>query len=103
MSRLVLTNGKSFEFTESSTIYDLVTVVASFAEIDPIRVELTASNLEDATFNDEPVGNIVPSGINVEAATGTDPITVHFMNRDKTSDEIRNDEQDAIINMLLGF
>lgn len=103
MSRLVLTNGKSFEFTESSTIYNLTTVVATFAEIDPIRVELTASNLDEATFNDEPVGNIVPDGINIEAATGTDPIVVHFINRDKRADEIRDDEQDAVINMLLGL
>lgn len=103
MSRLVLSNGKSFEFTDTSTIYDLVTVVSSFAEIDPIRVELTAANLEEATFKDEPVGNIVPSNISIEATTGTDPITVHFINRDKTIEEIRNDEQDAVINMLLGL
>lgn len=101
MSRLVLTNGKSFEFTESSTIYDLVTVVSTFAEIDPIRVELTAANLEEATFKDEPIPNVLPNGITVEAATGEDLIVVHFTNRDKTPDEIRDDEQDAVINMLL--
>ena len=103
MSRLVLSNGKSFEFTDSSTIYDLVTVVNTFAEIDPIRVELTEGNLEDATFNGEPVGNIKPVSITVDAQTGTDNVTVHFVNRDKTDDEIRNDEQDAVINMLLGM
>ena len=102
MKQLVLSNGTTLDFTDSSTIYDLVQVVENFAEIDSVRDELTVENLDGAKFNDEDVVNIVPVGVTVEAQMSGN-ITVHFVNRDKTAQEIIDEEQDAAINFLMGI
>lgn len=102
MKQLVLSNGTTLDFTDSSTIYDLVQVVETFAEIDSVREEITEQNLEGATFNEEPVSNVVPVNVWVEAGM-TGNITVHFTNRDKTDIEIWQEQQDEAINAALGF
>lgn len=102
MKTLKLKDGKSYDFTDSSTIYDLVQVVEKFAEIDEVREALTAENLSEATFNEEPVTNILPVGVSVEAGMSGN-ITVHFENRDKTEIEIWQEQQDEAINAALGF
>lgn len=102
MKQLVLSNGTTLDFTDSSTIYDLVQVVETFAEIDAVRAELTPTNLDGATFNGEAVRNIVSVGVSVEAEM-IGNITVHFMFRDKTDIEIWQEQQDEAINAALGF
>lgn len=102
MKELVLSNGTTLEFTDSSTILNLVQVVAQFADIDDVRDELTVENLDGATFNGEPVENIIPVGVSVSAGM-TGNITVTYNNRAKTQQEIIDEEQDAAINMLMGL
>lgn len=102
MKQLVLSNGTTLEFTDSSTILNLVQVVPRFSNIDAVRDELTVENLDGATFNGEPVENVIPVGVSVRAEM-TGNITVSFNSRAKTQQEIIDEEQDAAINMLMGL
>lgn len=84
---LEFSNGVSKEFTDTSIIYDCVTVLTSFADIDAIRALFTESNLKGAKFDGKLVENIVP--VKVTAETETDGnITVHFITRVKTDMEL---------------
>ncbi len=42
-------DGKTYDFTDSSTALDCVAVVKTFAELDAIRAEFTEDNLKGAT------------------------------------------------------
>lgn len=44
-------DGKTYDFTDSSTALDCVAVVKTFAELDAIRAEFTEDNLKGATFD----------------------------------------------------
>lgn len=83
-------DGKTIDFTDSSTALDCVTVVKTFAELDAIRAEFTEDNLKGATFDGIALGHIVPLG--VTAGTDGDNITAHFTSRLKSLDEV-NAEQ----------
>lgn len=103
MKTLIFRNGVSAEFTENSTIYDLVNVFTQFEEIDGVRALLTAENLVGATFDGEPVVNVIPVETVVSAPAGEN-VTVHYLNRPKTDLEIlqeTQDQQDDVINYLL--
>ena len=102
MKQLVLTNGTTLDFTDSSTIFNLTQVISSFAEIDDVRPEMTVENLDGATFNGETVENIIPVGLSISAGL-TGNITVTYNNRAKTQQELIDEEQDAAINMLMGL
>ena len=102
MIDLVLKDGVTLHFTDTSTIYNLVGVYEDFADIDPIRGEFTVENLDGAIFNGEPVENVIPVGMSVSAGF-TGNITVTFNNRAKTQQELIDEEQDAAINMLMGL
>lgn len=104
MKTLTLKNGDSLNFTDSSTIYDLVTVVNDSSDIDSIRKKLTKENLSACSFNDEDYTLIVP--INVQASTEEmgGNITVHFITRDMTDVEKLQEsqnEQDDVLNYIL--
>lgn len=104
MKSLIFRNGVAVEFTDDSTIYELLTVVAKFEDIDPIRALMTIENLEGATFDGEKLTNIIPVEITVDAPSEEENITVHFINRDKTDVEILQEtqaQQDDVINFLL--
>lgn len=101
---LVLSNGVSMEFTDNSTIENLVTVVESFAEIDAMRANLTEENFNNSSFDGEAVVNLVPVSTDVSAGAGEDNITVTFVNRFKTDVELLREtqtQQDDVINYLL--
>lgn len=83
-------DGKTIDFTDSSTALDCVAVVQTFAELDAIRAEFTEDNIKGAEFDGASVGHIVPLGVTAE--TDGDNITAHFTSRKKSLDEI-NAEQ----------
>lgn len=83
-------DGKTHDFTDSSTDLDCVAVVQTFAELDAIRAEFTEDNLKGAEFDGAVVQYLVP--VSVKAETDGDNVVVHFTNRVKEQDEI-NAEQ----------
>lgn len=101
---LVLKDHSQLTFTDESTIFDLVTVFESFAEVDPVAEKMTADNLSVATFDGEPVENIVPVRVYAEA-DGVGNVIVHCENRAKSDIELLQEAQsnmeDAIDFLLM--
>jgi hypothetical protein len=99
-----LKDGKSYDFTDSSTALDCVAVVKTFAELDAIRAEFTEDNLKGATFDGVSVGHIVP--VSVRAETDGENITAHFTSRKKSLDEINAEQiselQEALASIVEG-
>lgn len=83
-------DGKTYDFTDSSTTLDCVTVVKTFAELDAIRAEFTEDNLRGAEFDGTKVQHLVPASVHAE--TDGQNVVAHFTNRVKGKDEI-NAEQ----------
>ncbi len=104
MSKVLLfKDGTEINFTESSTVADCITVLGSFSEVDEIRSKFTADNLKGATFDGEPLKDIVPVGVKADADVDGN-VTVHFINRSKTHDEIVDEQlaeiQTAMADMM---
>ena len=97
-------DGKTIDFTDSSTALDCVAVVKTFAELDAIRAEFTEDNVKGATFDGVPVGHIVTLG--VTAGTDGESIVAHFTNRKKSLDEINAEQiselQEAMATIVEG-
>lgn len=97
-------NGKTYDFTDSSTALDCVAVVKTFAELDAIRAEFTEDNVKGATFDGVAVGHIVP--LSVTAGTDGESITAHFTSRKKSLGEINAEQiselQEAMANIVEG-
>ena len=90
---LVFKNGATEEFTDDSTITNLFTVVENYAAIDAMQANFYTENMVGATFDGEPIENIVPV---TTVATNTfgneDTITVNFQNRYKTDVELLQEQ-----------
>lgn len=84
------TDGKTYDFTDSSTVLDCVAVVQTFAELDAIRAEFTDDNLKGAEFDGASAQHLVP--VSVAAETDGKNVVAHFTSRVKSQDEI-NAEQ----------
>lgn len=97
-------DGKTYDFTDSSTALDCVAVVQTFAEIDAIRAEFTEDNMKGAEFDGVAVGHIVP--VSAKAETDGDNVTAHFTSRMKTLDEINAEQiselQEAVAGIVEG-
>lgn len=97
-------DGKTYDFTDSSTALDCVAVVQTFAELDAIRAEFTEDNMKGATFDGVAVGHIVP--LSVTAGTDGDNITAHFTSRKKSLDETNAEQiselQEAVAEIVEG-
>lgn len=97
-------DGKTYDFTDSSTALDCVAVVKTFAELDAIRAEFTEDNVKGATFDGVAVGHIVPLG--VTAGTDGDNIVAHFTSRMKSLGEINAEQiselQEAMATIVEG-
>ena len=99
MSKLYkLADGKTINFTDGSTALDCVAVVATFAELDAIRAEFTA------TFDGSTVQHLVPVSVNAE--TDGENVVAHFTNRVKGQDEINAEQiselQEAVAGIVEG-
>ena len=104
---LVFKNGAREEFTDESTITNLFCVVDDYADIDAMQANFTTENMVGATFDGEPIENIVPV---TTVATNTygneNAIVVNFQNRYKTEVELLQDQmievQEAIAELAEG-
>ena len=97
-------DGKTYDFTDSSTALDCVTVVQTFAELDAIRAEFTEDNLKGATFDGTTAQHLVP--VSVQAETDGENVVAHFANRVKGQDEINAEQiselQEAVAGIVEG-
>ena len=104
---LVFKNGATEEFTDESTITNLFCVVDDYADIDAMQANFTTENMVGATFDGEPIENIVPV---TTVATNTygneNAIVVNFQNRYKTDVEILQEQmievQEALVELAEG-
>lgn len=104
---LVFKNGATEEFTDESTITNLFCVVDDYADIDAMQANFTPENMVGATFDGEPIENIVPV---TTVATNTygneNAIVVNFQNRYKTAVEILQEQmievQEALVELAEG-
>lgn len=101
---LVLKDHTQLEFTDESTILNLVTVVTSFAQVDPYLEKITDDNLSVATFDGNPIENVVTVRIYAESDNSGNVI-VHCENRQKSDVELLQEAQsnmeDAIDFLLM--
>lgn len=97
-------DGKTYDFTDSSTALDCVTVVQTFAELDAIRAEFTEDNLRGAEFDGAAVQNLVP--VSAKAETDGENVVAHFASRVKRQDEINAEQiseiQEAMATIVEG-
>lgn len=97
-------DGKTYDFTDSSTALDCVAVVKTFAELDAIRAEFTEDNLKGAEFDGAAAQHLVP--VSVKAETDGESIVAHFTNRVKGQDEINAEQiselQEAVAAIVEG-
>lgn len=97
-------DGKTYDFTDSSTALDCVAVVKTFAELDAIRAEFTEDNLKGATFDGATVQYLVP--VSVKADMDGENVVSHFTSRVKEQDEINAEQiselQEAVAAIVEG-
>ena len=97
-------DGKTYGFTDSSTMFDCVAVVKTFAELDAIRAEFTEDNLNGSTFDGTVVQHIVP--VSVQAETDGENVVAHFTSRVKGQVEINAEQiselQEALATIVEG-
>ena len=97
-------DGKTIDFTDSSTMLDCVAVVKTFAELDAIRAEFTEDNLKGAEFDGAVAQHLVP--VSVKAETDGENVVAHFTNRVKGQVEINAEQiselQEALATIVEG-
>lgn len=92
MKILTLKNGVSYNLTDASTIYNCMSVVSSFADIDIIAANMAAENLSVCTFNGVQFRDIIPVNISANRDEAGN-ITITMLNRDKTDTEKLEERQ----------
>ena len=98
--KLVLNDQTEIVLADESTALDCVTVLNSFAEIDDLREKFTEDNVNGATLNGVVLENIVPVGLKAEAAHDGG-VTVHFVSRKKTYEEIIDEQLSELREALM--
>ena len=95
---LVFKNGAREEFTDESTITNLFTVVNSYAAIDAMQANFFTENMVGATFDGEPIENIIPVETHASNVLGGEgnTIVVNFINRYKTDVEILQEQMTEV-------
>lgn len=97
-------DGKTYDFTDSSTALDCVAVAKNFAELDAIRGEFTEDNLKGAEFDGTTVQHLVP--VSVKAETDGENVVAHFTSRVKDQVEINAEQiselQEAVAGIVEG-
>lgn len=97
-------DGKTYDFTDSSTALDCLEVVKTFAELDEIRGEFTEDNLRGAEFDGTTVQHLVP--VSVKAETDGENVVAHFTSRVKDQVEINAEQiselQEAVAGIVEG-
>lgn len=93
--KITFRDGNSFQTTDGSTILDCVFVVKDFDEVNTLKDEFTIDNLVGVQLGDNTYENIIPVNFSINGEYNEN-ITVHFVNREKSTEEIQNE----IINEL---
>ena len=97
-------DGKTYDFTDSSTALNCVAVVKTFAELDAIRAEFTEDNLKGAEFDGAVAQHLVP--VSVKAETDGENVIAHFTSRVKEQVEINSEQiselQEAVATIVEG-
>lgn len=97
-------DGKTYDFTDSSTALDCVAVVQTFAELDAIRAEFTEGNMKGAEFDGSTVQHLVP--VSAKAETDGENVVAHFTSRVKEQVEINAEQiselQEAVAGIVEG-
>lgn len=99
MKTLVLKDGTSFNFTDSSTINTLKTVVADYEEIAPYKAALTVDNLKICTFDGTEYVDIIPVSIDTDINSEGGNIAVTFTTRAKTAIEYLQEQGKQILEL----
>jgi len=99
MKPLILKDGTEVKLSDSSTKYDMVTTVPSWGDIDSLN--LTKENVEGAKYLESPIQTVF---VEVYGKLSGRNVSVHIITRDKTKDEMRDEEiaeLKATIDMLM--
>jgi hypothetical protein len=91
MITVVFANGTTANFTDDSTPEELITVVQSFASVDPLRVQFNEENMVGMTIDETIYANLLPVATEARANVGEN-VEVHFINRFKTNEEIMQEQ-----------
>lgn len=87
MKPLILKDGTEVKLSDSSTKYDMVTTVPSWGDIDSLN--LTKENVEGAKYLESPIQTVF---VEVYGKLSGRNVSVHIITRDKTKDEMRDEE-----------
>ena len=87
MKPLILKDGTEVKLSDSSTKYDMVTTVPSWGDIDSLN--LTKENVEGAKYLESPIQTVF---VEVYGKLSGRNVSVHIITRDKTKDEVRDEE-----------
>ena len=87
MKPLILKDGTEVKLSDSSTKYDMVTTVSSWGDIDSLN--LTKDNVEGAKYLESPIQTVF---VEVYGKLSGRNVSVHIITRDKTKDEVRDEE-----------
>lgn len=98
MKKLIFKDGVKAFFTDNSSIYDMLAIFPKFGDIDDLVGEFTKENLNGGTFDDVQIENIVP--VCIKAEKNGDNVSVRFLSRNKTKDEILQEKIDELDKML---
>lgn len=93
--KITFRDGNSFQTTDGSTILDCVFVVKDFDEVNTLKDEFTTENLVGVQLGDNTYDNIIPVDFSINGKYDEN-ITVHFINREKTTEEIQNEIIDEL-------
>ena len=85
MKILVLSDGTELEFTNESSVTNMVMEVEKFADVDDAKSLITVDNLNGAKFDNEPISELIP--VDVTAKAVGNKVVATFKNRFKTEEE----------------
>ena len=85
MKILVLSDGTELEFTNESSVTNMVMEVEKFADVDDAKSLITVDNLNGAKFDNEPISELIP--VDVTARAVGNKVVATFKNRFKTEEE----------------
>ncbi len=94
MKSLKLKNGEVIQFSDASSIHNLVGVYQTYGEIDSVREKLTLENLSSCELDEEEFTKIIPVGVSASSDMNGN-VMANFSTRDQTDIEKINDRLDT--------
>ena len=94
MKSLKLKNGEVIQFSDASSIHNLVGVYPTYGEVDSVREKLTVENLSSCELDEEEFTRIIPVGVSASSDMDGN-VTASFMTRDLTEIEKIQERMDV--------